>query len=95
VETFTTEEVAAWLRFGRAKVYAALAKEHRIGVNVGGSAGWRFTEADRMALRDAMRPPPPGAGDHSAASAAPVLELALSIPWGFQRTVRCGVAVDS
>lgn len=54
--TATTAEVAAELRCGRAKVYA-LAKEHRIGINLGGRAGWRFTEADKKALREAMRPP--------------------------------------
>lgn len=53
--TETTAEVASWLRCSRAKVYA-LAREHRIGINLGGRAGWRFTEADKKALREAMRP---------------------------------------
>lgn len=54
-QTFTTAEVAHWLRCSRAKVYS-IAKAHGIGINLGGSAGYRFTEADKKALRDALRP---------------------------------------
>ncbi len=55
--TETTAEVASWLRCGRAKVYA-LAKEHGIGINLGGRAGYRFTPADKQRLLDLMRPAP-------------------------------------
>ena len=55
--TFTIYEVAHWLRCGRAKV-AKVAREHGIGMNLRGRAGWRFTAADRVALQKAMAPTP-------------------------------------
>jgi hypothetical protein len=55
--TETTADVARWLRCSRAKVYA-LARKHQIGMNLGGSAGWRFTHADKLALQRALRPLP-------------------------------------
>lgn len=35
------------------------ARKHGIGYNLGGRAGWRFTEADVDRLRKAMAPPAP------------------------------------
>lgn len=35
---------------------SVLARTHRVGVNLGGSAGWRFTPADVDALLRALRP---------------------------------------
>lgn len=57
-QTETTAEVAQWLRCSRAKVYA-LAKEHGVGFNLGGSAGYRFTHSDKIALQRALRPAVP------------------------------------
>ncbi len=58
--TDTLAEVAAWLRCGRRKV-AAVARANGIGIYLGGSAGWRFTAADRVALKRALAPAPPPA----------------------------------
>jgi excisionase family DNA binding protein len=51
----TTREVAALLRCTPRKV-TKTATEHGIGANLGGRAGFRFTEADIDALRESMRP---------------------------------------
>lgn len=54
-DTKTTAEVADRLRISKRKV-TDLATKHSIGANVGGSAGFRFREADVEALWEAMRP---------------------------------------
>lgn len=51
----TAAEVAEEFRCSKRKV-TDLASQHGIGANVGGSAGFRFTEADKLALWEAMRP---------------------------------------
>lgn len=51
----TTAEVAAELRLSERKV-TDLATRHGIGANAGGRAGFRFNEADVLALWEAMRP---------------------------------------
>lgn len=53
----TIYEVAADLKCSPRKV-AAVAKDHNIGMNLKGSAGWRFTAADRERLKLALRPAP-------------------------------------
>jgi len=53
--TQTITEVAEEFRCGPRKI-ATVAKAHGIGVNLEGRAGWRFTEADKLALWEAMRP---------------------------------------
>lgn len=53
--TFTAPEVAEEFRCSAWKV-KKVARENGIGVNLDGSAGWRFTEADKQRLWDAMRP---------------------------------------
>lgn len=35
-----------------------LAKQLRVGYNVGGQSGWRFTDAEIDRMRDSMRPSP-------------------------------------
>ena len=55
METQTIYEVAAEFRCGRQKI-ADTARAHGIGANLGGRAGWRFTEADKRALWEAMKP---------------------------------------
>ncbi|SDC44868.1 hypothetical protein [Nocardioides lianchengensis] len=55
METQTVYEVADEFRCGREKI-AKTAREHGIGMNLGGSAGWRFTAADKEALREALKP---------------------------------------
>ena len=54
-ETQTVYEVAAEFRVGHRKV-ARVARAHGIGAQAGGSAGWRFTAADKRALWEAMKP---------------------------------------
>lgn len=56
-ETLTIYEVAARLRCGRQKI-ATVARRHGIGMQLGGSAGWRFTEADYARLLAALSPAP-------------------------------------
>lgn len=53
--TYTVAEVAAWLRCGRKKV-ADVARANGIGMQLGGRAGWRFTAADRLAIKRALTP---------------------------------------
>ena len=55
MSTRTASEVATEFRCSTQKVRAEAAK-HGIGSNLGGRAGWRFTEADVKALLEAMRP---------------------------------------
>jgi hypothetical protein len=53
--TQTVYEVADEFRCSPRKV-ADVAREHGIGANLGGRAGWRFTESDKLAIWEAMRP---------------------------------------
>lgn len=53
--TETAGEVAGEFRCSIRKV-TDVARANNIGMNLLGSAGWRFTEADKLALREAMRP---------------------------------------
>lgn len=53
-QLLTTKEVAALFRCHPKKV-SALATQLKVGMNLGGSAGYRFTDADVEAMRDAMR----------------------------------------
>ncbi len=55
--TFTAHEVAEEFRCSARKV-TAVATANGIGANLGGRAGYRFTEADKLALWEAMRPAP-------------------------------------
>ena len=55
MSVFTASEVAAELRCSTRKV-TETASAHGIGANLGGRAGYRFTEADKLALWEAMRP---------------------------------------
>lgn len=55
MNTQTVYEVAEEFRCSARKV-SDLARANGIGANLGGRAGWRFTEADKLALWDAMRP---------------------------------------
>lgn len=55
----TAEEVAAILGLRTKRKVWEEARKHGIGYNLGGSAGWRFTDADVDALRKAMAPPKP------------------------------------
>ena len=50
----TTREVADLFRCNPKKV-SALATHLKVGMNLGGSAGYRFTEADVEAMRDHLR----------------------------------------
>lgn len=52
---FTGPEVAEEFRCSTRKV-TDTARAHGIGANLEGRAGWRFTEADKLALWEAMRP---------------------------------------
>ena len=56
--TLTTEEVAKRLRCSARKVRIEAAKLG-IGANLGGRAGYRYTEADVEALWESMRPVQP------------------------------------
>lgn len=53
--TETVKEVAAEFRCSPRKI-SDVARDNSIGMNLQGRAGWRFTEADKAALREAMRP---------------------------------------
>lgn len=53
--TFTTAEVAEQLRITPRKVRKQSA-ELGLGANIGGTAGYRYTQADIDALWDSMRP---------------------------------------
>lgn len=53
----TAAEVAEQMRCSRRKV-TDVATAHGIGANLGGRAGFRFTEADVARLWEAMRPAP-------------------------------------
>lgn len=55
MQTQTVYEVADEFRCSPRKI-AAVAREHGLGANLGGRAGWRFTQADKLAIWDAMRP---------------------------------------
>lgn len=55
METQTATEVADEFRCSTRKV-TETATAHGIGANLGGRAGFRFTEADKLALWEAMRP---------------------------------------
>lgn len=56
----TIHEVAEEFRCSPRKL-SDVAREHGIGMNLGGRAGWRFTQADKLALQQAMRPAKKGA----------------------------------
>jgi len=58
METETVYEVADQFRCSPRKV-SDVARENGIGANLGGRAGWRFTEGDKLALWEAMRPAKP------------------------------------
>lgn len=53
--TQTVYEVADEFRCSPRKV-SDVARANQIGANLGGRAGWRFTETDKLALWEAMRP---------------------------------------
>lgn len=55
VELLTSVELAAKFRTTRRHI-TDLANTHGIGFNLGGSAGFRFTPADVVALREALKP---------------------------------------
>lgn len=55
METQTVYEVAGEFRCSPRKV-SDVARANSIGANLEGRAGWRFTEADKLALWEAMRP---------------------------------------
>lgn len=57
-ETMTTAELAGRLKCSPRTVRNA-AKALHIGMNIGGSAGWRYTEADYQAICDYLRPVQP------------------------------------
>lgn len=54
----TTHEVAEELRCSDEHV-RVLAKRLSVGYHLGGRAGWRFTEADVTAMKEALRPVKP------------------------------------
>lgn len=54
----TLPEVAEVFRCSGRKI-ATVAKNNGIGMQLAGRAGWRFTDADVAALREAMRPAAP------------------------------------
>lgn len=58
METFTAREVADEFRCSARKV-TEVARDHSIGADFQGRAGYRFTEADKLALWEAMRPVKP------------------------------------
>jgi hypothetical protein len=55
MQTKTAPEVAETFRCSTRKV-TDVARAHGIGANLGGRAGWRFTDSDELALWEAMRP---------------------------------------
>lgn len=63
----TTAEVAAEFRCSNKKV-SELARSLGIGSNFGGRAGYRFSEADKAALLEALRPAAPVARRRRRAS---------------------------
>lgn len=66
--TYTTAEVADQLRIGARKV-RKVASEYGLGINVGGTAGYRYSQADIDALWEAMRPAQPIAAKRRRRSA--------------------------
>ena len=54
-EVFTIHEVAEEFRCSPRKL-SDVARANEIGAQLSGRAGWRFTEADKLALWEAMRP---------------------------------------
>ncbi len=54
-QNFTAKEVAVRLRCTARKV-TKTATEFGIGANLGGRAGYRFTEAEIDQIRESMRP---------------------------------------
>lgn len=57
MQTQTVYEVAEEFRCSPRKV-SDVARANSVGANLGGRAGWRFTEGDKLALWEAMRPKP-------------------------------------
>jgi len=55
MQTQTAREVAEEFRCSARKV-TQVATANGIGADLGGPAGYRFTEADKLALWEAMRP---------------------------------------
>ena len=55
---FTTADLAAELDVAR-KTIRRRAKELRLGIDLEGRAGFRYSAADRQALIDSMRPDAP------------------------------------
>lgn len=53
--TYTATEVAEELRISPRKV-REVAKDIGVGANVGGTAGYRYSEADKLAIWESMRP---------------------------------------
>lgn len=53
--TQTVYEVAEEFRCSPRKI-SDVARAHGIGANLEGRAGWRFSQADKLALWEAMRP---------------------------------------
>jgi hypothetical protein len=58
VTTYTAAEVAEEFRCSKRKI-TDTATKNRIGADLDGRAGFRFTEADKDALWNAMRPEAP------------------------------------
>jgi hypothetical protein len=54
----TCAEVADDFRCSTRKV-AELARSLGVGANLGGRAGWRFSDADKQAMLEHLRPAPP------------------------------------
>lgn len=55
--TYTAAEVADELRISPRKV-REVAKEIGVGANIGGTAGYRYSDADKLAIWESMRPAP-------------------------------------
>lgn len=55
MKTQTVYEVAEEFRCSPRKI-SDVARANGIGMNLQGTAGWRFTEADKLSLQEAMRP---------------------------------------
>lgn len=58
MNTFTTAEVAEELRISTRKVRKQ-ASALGLGIDVGGRAGYRYSDADKLALWESMRPAHP------------------------------------
>ena len=56
--TLTTADVAARLRCAP-KTVTRYARQHGVGIRLGGRAGWRFSEADYDRLVQALSPAAP------------------------------------